>query len=554
MVAVLDFVCGSCFGCCFFLFFFFSSRRRHTRLQGDWSSDVCSSDLTPKDSMRDASVLRLCVTTFCATLLVSGCSHAPPPDFAPDPGLVAQIRDIRIVTGYARACPGATIPATYEAVLADGSRVPFSRSYDKKHPPRLHVVFLDRESPEAVSQQDGDWVTERDPLATVSTGFRLTATLRANARLTNPVVIPPDSRCMPHTFAFSGEPGGPGEAGDNGPDATVRLAVLRSPFYDKLFVAGIQVGLAPPFYVLQDASAIPPADWLVLESRGGRGGTGVAGTKGTDGSAGAAGCPAQPGAPGGNGGNGGPGGSRGPPGPGVGRGPRADRGILRPAGPAGVGLALRGAAARALAQEGVGVLRKFPEDGLNSAARRDRGGGRGPGRSPRHRIRHERHIPRPAQKVRRDREVHGAVGGHRAEAQPHRAPGHVDSHVRPVTVGDAQRDRESRLGGGSGGRCRSVALVAGASGGRERMDGTPGDREEPHETDRGLRHRVARVASQPVTYCTAQDLAKGSSCPGRTTSSSSGPATTASSPPPTSPAPGGGCWCSSAATWWGARA
>src|SRR5256885_5582462 len=28
-----------------FKFFFFSSRRRHTRLQGDWSSDVCSSDL-----------------------------------------------------------------------------------------------------------------------------------------------------------------------------------------------------------------------------------------------------------------------------------------------------------------------------------------------------------------------------------------------------------------------------------------------------------------------------------------------------------------------------
>src|ERR1039457_7035580 len=30
--------------CCVF-FFFFSSRRRHTRLQDDWSSDVCSSDL-----------------------------------------------------------------------------------------------------------------------------------------------------------------------------------------------------------------------------------------------------------------------------------------------------------------------------------------------------------------------------------------------------------------------------------------------------------------------------------------------------------------------------
>src|SRR2546426_8387319 len=31
-----------------FSFFFFSSRRRHTRLQGDWSSDVCSSDLIPR--------------------------------------------------------------------------------------------------------------------------------------------------------------------------------------------------------------------------------------------------------------------------------------------------------------------------------------------------------------------------------------------------------------------------------------------------------------------------------------------------------------------------
>src|SRR5256885_6602966 len=32
-------------------FFFFSSRRRHTRLQGDWSSDVCSSDLYVEDEV-----------------------------------------------------------------------------------------------------------------------------------------------------------------------------------------------------------------------------------------------------------------------------------------------------------------------------------------------------------------------------------------------------------------------------------------------------------------------------------------------------------------------
>src|SRR2546422_6164183 len=29
-----------------FIFFFFSSRRRHTRCSRDWSSDVCSSDLS----------------------------------------------------------------------------------------------------------------------------------------------------------------------------------------------------------------------------------------------------------------------------------------------------------------------------------------------------------------------------------------------------------------------------------------------------------------------------------------------------------------------------
>src|SRR5256885_16654316 len=33
--------------------FFFSSRRRHTRLQGDWSSDVCSSDLGDMPLGRD---------------------------------------------------------------------------------------------------------------------------------------------------------------------------------------------------------------------------------------------------------------------------------------------------------------------------------------------------------------------------------------------------------------------------------------------------------------------------------------------------------------------
>src|SRR5256885_15354709 len=39
-------------------FFFFSSRRRHTRLQGDWSSDMCSSDL-PANRPREREYERI---------------------------------------------------------------------------------------------------------------------------------------------------------------------------------------------------------------------------------------------------------------------------------------------------------------------------------------------------------------------------------------------------------------------------------------------------------------------------------------------------------------
>src|SRR5690625_6760359 len=38
-----------------FEFFFFSSRRRHTRWPRDWSSDVCSSDLTEEVPFTDAA-------------------------------------------------------------------------------------------------------------------------------------------------------------------------------------------------------------------------------------------------------------------------------------------------------------------------------------------------------------------------------------------------------------------------------------------------------------------------------------------------------------------
>src|ERR1017187_5443992 len=46
---------------CISFFFFFSSRRRHTRYIGDWSSDVCSSDLYRHNRLRNHRSKRITV-------------------------------------------------------------------------------------------------------------------------------------------------------------------------------------------------------------------------------------------------------------------------------------------------------------------------------------------------------------------------------------------------------------------------------------------------------------------------------------------------------------
>src|SRR5256885_5003903 len=50
--------------------FFFSSRRRHTRLQGDWSSDVCSSDLDKHQFVEATRVIHINTSPFNARTLI----------------------------------------------------------------------------------------------------------------------------------------------------------------------------------------------------------------------------------------------------------------------------------------------------------------------------------------------------------------------------------------------------------------------------------------------------------------------------------------------------
>src|SRR5690348_17836186 len=72
-------ICFFLFGdmlCLLFFFFFFSSRRRHTRWTGDWSSDVCSSDLTPSPR-RSPTLMKASCRSTPACVLARTRSVAP---------------------------------------------------------------------------------------------------------------------------------------------------------------------------------------------------------------------------------------------------------------------------------------------------------------------------------------------------------------------------------------------------------------------------------------------------------------------------------------------
>src|SRR5215467_13424797 len=75
-------------------FFFFSSRRRHTRLQGDWSSDVCSSDLWVDQADRD----QVASTPFAPPSSSSG-DQIRPPDLRQPPRQARHKRGARTRRG-----------------------------------------------------------------------------------------------------------------------------------------------------------------------------------------------------------------------------------------------------------------------------------------------------------------------------------------------------------------------------------------------------------------------------------------------------------------------
>src|SRR5260370_38614701 len=95
------------------------------------------------------------------------------------------------------------------------------------------------------------------------TGFRLTATFRAKPTATASTVVAPDYSCLPHSFGFRGA-----GAGASGPQVTVRLGLLQSPFYDRLLRPGIQAENPPPYCDPAQPRAVPPPEWLGTAPQG----------------------------------------------------------------------------------------------------------------------------------------------------------------------------------------------------------------------------------------------------------------------------------------------
>ena len=133
-------------------------------------------------------------------------------------------------------------------LLDDGAIIPFATDYDDDYPPPLHMLFLNRHSPEATPRNDGGWATDRDPLVSVMNGFRLNAYMRANPSLSVTQTVEPDYNCQRNAFSFQGQRGSRGQIGGEPQPSgrTVSSDQLRQPrFVDRDRSLAKQIDLLP---------------------------------------------------------------------------------------------------------------------------------------------------------------------------------------------------------------------------------------------------------------------------------------------------------------------
>src|SRR5260370_2517229 len=125
------------------MFFFFSSRRRHTRFKCDWSSDVCSSDLTSKPA-KPIGAGDIHLQPF-AKGLDSPVYITYAPGQTNREYVVEQAGRIMVVgmDGTVRAQPFLDI---HQLVLAGGGRGLLSFTFHPHHP-HTHYLLLNSTAP-----------------------------------------------------------------------------------------------------------------------------------------------------------------------------------------------------------------------------------------------------------------------------------------------------------------------------------------------------------------------------------------------------------------------
>lgn len=220
-------------------------------------------------------------------LILAGCT-AP----APEPIAIARVRALRITPNQSRVCPGTPIEAHYTAVIDDASLRPIEES--------AVLGTLELTGVAAQPRTDGGWDTDPDPLVSAATGFHLHAALRENRAISADTIIVPQYDCHPVSLwlATRGAP-------HPGPDVSVRVSQLRTPFYDSVALIAINVEDRPTMHVLLGPSQFQRGT-IRISADGGAGAQGRQGATGLSGTSACAdggdGTNGQDGEPGGSGG------------------------------------------------------------------------------------------------------------------------------------------------------------------------------------------------------------------------------------------------------------
>jgi hypothetical protein len=128
----------------------------------------------------------------------------------------------------------------------------------------------------AIPAADGSWTTSANPLHSVATGFRLSASLATDPGVHADTVIVPSYNCGRTSF------GTPPTDRYRDVKARVRVGVFPSPFYDSIVVAVLEVEGDLPLPVVLDPPHMRPRA-VTVSAVGKTGASGRAGNPGNNG-------------------------------------------------------------------------------------------------------------------------------------------------------------------------------------------------------------------------------------------------------------------------------